>query len=195
MAKIKKITISKKMQRAARRGNYQIDQRGRLQKDLPGEPREKEESSNKTTAKEKITIPQVVPIRKLAEQMGKTPSEVVAKLFQNGVQATINESVDFDTAAIIADEFDFIATKQDIADISTKTDTVKSWVIDQNWEGNVIPGQDQEETVVLFDIPRDAPTTSIKITLRDTNHDTGITNSHFSYIDIQSVGALTTAMC
>lgn len=126
MAKIKKITISKKMQRAARRGNYQIDQRGRLQKDMAGESREKEESINKATAKEKITISQVVPIRKLAEQMGKTPSEVVAKLFQNGVQATINESVDFDTAAIIADEFGFIATKQDIADISSKTDVVKT---------------------------------------------------------------------
>lgn len=116
MAKNKKITISKKMKRAARRGNFQIDQRGHLQKNIAEESVQRNDDSKTKSTKSKIAIPQVVPIRSLAELMDKTPSEVVAKLFQNGVQATINESVDFDTAAIIADEFNFIAVKQDTAD-------------------------------------------------------------------------------
>lgn len=55
----------------------------------------------------KITLPGVVPIRTLAEKLGKTSPEIVGKLIQNGVMATINESVDYDTASIIADEYGF----------------------------------------------------------------------------------------
>ena len=73
---------------------------------------------------------------------------------------------------------------------------VDGWVLDRDVDSlSVSPGSVTEAVAIYMSIPRDAPTTSIKITLRDTNQDTGITNSHFSYIDIQSVGALTTAMC
>src|SRR3989344_8109112 len=69
---------------------------------------------------------------------------------------------------------------------------VDGWVLDRDVDSlSVSPGSVTEAVAIYMSIPRDAPTTSIKITLRDTNQDTGITNSHFSYIDIQSVGALT----
>jgi len=55
----------------------------------------------------KISLPVVVPIRTLSEKIGISPSGIVAKLIQNGVMATINESIDFETASIIADEFGF----------------------------------------------------------------------------------------
>lgn len=54
-----------------------------------------------------ITLPEVVPIRTLAEKLEKSTSEIVGKLIANGVMATINESVDYDTASIIADEYGF----------------------------------------------------------------------------------------
>ncbi len=62
--------------------------------------------------KEKIQLPSVVPVKLLAEKLFKSPSEIIKKLIENGVMATINESVDFDTAAIIADELGFEAQEQ-----------------------------------------------------------------------------------
>lgn len=93
------------MKRSAKRRGVDIDRRGSLQKQTVDTPKVETERGN-------VTIPQVVPVRKLAEVLSKSPIEVVSKLFQNGVPATINESVDFDTAAIIADDFGFDAVRE-----------------------------------------------------------------------------------
>lgn len=114
MAKNRKVTISKKIKRAARRGGVSIDQRGHLQKSSSALPRTPPDNSADTNKYPQITIPNIIPVRKLAETMGQSPSDVVAKLFANGVHATINESVDFDTAAIIADEFNITVEKETI---------------------------------------------------------------------------------
>ena len=55
----------------------------------------------------KIQIPESITVRALADLIGKQPSEVITKLMQSGVMAHINQSIDFDTAALIVDEFGF----------------------------------------------------------------------------------------
>lgn len=62
--------------------------------------------------REEISLPSVVPVKLLAEELSLKPVEVIKKLILSGVMASINESVDFDTAAIIADEFGFDAVEQ-----------------------------------------------------------------------------------
>ncbi|MCX6809648.1 MAG: translation initiation factor IF-2 [Candidatus Berkelbacteria bacterium] len=57
----------------------------------------------------KIKLPSVVPVKLLAEELKVSPIEIIKKLMASGVLATINESIDYDTAAIIADEFNFEA--------------------------------------------------------------------------------------
>ncbi len=54
-----------------------------------------------------IEVPQVVPVRRLAELLGVPVTKVIQLLIGYGVRATINESIDFDTAAIVADELGF----------------------------------------------------------------------------------------
>jgi len=61
----------------------------------------------------KISLPGVVPVKALAEILGVAPVDVVKKLMENGILATINESIDFDTAAIIASEFGAEAQKEE----------------------------------------------------------------------------------
>ena len=48
-----------------------------------------------------IELPGSVVIRDLAQKIEKSPIEIIKKLMANGVMATINQSVDFDTAAIV----------------------------------------------------------------------------------------------
>lgn len=100
------------MKRSAKRRGVEIDRRGSLTKEVVEVPKV-------ATERGKVVIAQVVPVRKLAEALGKSPIDVVSKLFQNGVAATINESVDFDTAAIIADDFGFDAERETHKKISS----------------------------------------------------------------------------
>ncbi len=51
-----------------------------------------------------IEIPSILSLKEFAEKTGLPVASVIASLFKNGVMATINQQLDFDTAAIVADE-------------------------------------------------------------------------------------------
>lgn len=55
----------------------------------------------------KIILPYSISVRDLAEKMDASPIQVIKTLMANGVMASINQSVDFDTAAVVASELGF----------------------------------------------------------------------------------------
>lgn len=60
----------------------------------------------------KLELPANIVIRDLAEIIEQSPIDVIKKLMSNGVMASINQSVDFDTAAIVVAEYGFDAVPQ-----------------------------------------------------------------------------------
>jgi len=60
----------------------------------------------------KIELPSSIVIRDLAQKIEKSPIEIIKKLMTNGVMATINQPVDFDTAAIVVAEYGFEAVPE-----------------------------------------------------------------------------------
>lgn len=54
-----------------------------------------------------IILPYSISVRELAEKMDASPINVIKTLMANGVMASINQTVDFDTAAVVASEFGF----------------------------------------------------------------------------------------
>lgn len=54
-----------------------------------------------------VTLPEVVTVRKLAELLGVSPIEVIKALISDGIMANINQTIDYDTAAIVATEMGF----------------------------------------------------------------------------------------
>ena len=54
-----------------------------------------------------IEVPKVLMVREFALALGLAVTEVISSLVKNGVMATINESIDFDTMSIIGDELGF----------------------------------------------------------------------------------------
>ncbi len=76
-----------------------------------------------------ITIPEVITVRDLADLLGETPIKVIKILMSNGVLASINQQVDFDTASIIAAEFGF-EVKQPYAEMEEEAKTeLSAWQI------------------------------------------------------------------
>ncbi len=59
----------------------------------------------KTIKIEKAVInTEIIPLKVLSEKIGITAAEITKRLFKEGIMKTINDSVDFDTAAFIADD-------------------------------------------------------------------------------------------
>lgn len=51
-----------------------------------------------------VEIPEVVSVKEFSEKCGLPVTSVIANLMKNGIMATINQKIDYDTANIIADE-------------------------------------------------------------------------------------------
>ena len=75
-------------------------------------PKVTEERKQKIFELKEITIPENVTVKDLAQEMKKTTAEVIKKLFALGIMATINNSLDFDTAYLVASEFGITANKK-----------------------------------------------------------------------------------
>ena len=59
--------------------------------------------------KRRIRIPDRVTVGELARAMGVKAAELIRKLMAQGLAANINQSIDYDTAAVLADEFGYEA--------------------------------------------------------------------------------------
>ena len=70
-------------------------------------------------APKKIKLPSYIKVREFAVALNLPVTDVIKALIQNGVMATINEEIDFDTASIVAQDLGFEAesgAKTDEAD-------------------------------------------------------------------------------
>ncbi len=75
----------------------------------------------------KLELPASIVIRDLAQKIQKSPIDLIKKLMSNGVMATINQSVDFDTAAIVVGEYGFEAVPEVIEEVKIETGEVPLW--------------------------------------------------------------------
>jgi len=79
-------------------------------KNIPGEERTKQKIFKLT----EITIPESITVKDLAQEMKKTTGDIIKKLLDLGIMATLNNEVDFDTAYLIAQEFGINAIKKEV---------------------------------------------------------------------------------
>ncbi len=90
---------------------------GKVPKKKKAEAKEKEEQKPKISTqpikaeKRKIKIEEAIRVSELAQQMGVKAQEIIKTLLGLGVMATINQSIDFDTASIVAAEFGYEVEK------------------------------------------------------------------------------------
>ena len=55
----------------------------------------------------KVVLPPTISVKDLAEKLHVGPVDVIKKLMQSGVMATINQVIDYGTAEIVADDFGY----------------------------------------------------------------------------------------
>ena len=89
------------------------DRRRGKKKNL-GKQDQNKKSKQKIFKLTEITIGDPISVKDLAMEMKKTSSDVITKLLDLGIMATINKDLDFDTAFLIAQEFGITANKKNV---------------------------------------------------------------------------------
>ena len=84
--------------------------RGRMlrkKRALPGKEQKKTEITVPKASKRVVRVAEVVTVGDMARAMGVKAGEVIKKLMGLGMMTTINQALDFDTATLVANEFDY----------------------------------------------------------------------------------------
>ena len=89
--------------------------------DLSNDRRRKQKKNKQEAPKKnkifkltEITIPETITVKNLAAEMKITSGDVIKKLLDLGIMATINNEVDFDTAFLVAQEYGITANKKNV---------------------------------------------------------------------------------
>jgi len=77
------------------------------------EEEKKKERELRSQSGKEVALPVLITVRDFAAKLGLTITEVITELMKNGILANQNQSIDFDTASIMAGEFGFTALKED----------------------------------------------------------------------------------
>jgi translation initiation factor IF-2 len=74
-----------------------------------------------------IKLPTMITVRELAQELNASPIEVIKILMSNGMMASINQSIDFDTAEIVAVELGFDVSVDIPEDVEQDLGEVPLW--------------------------------------------------------------------
>ncbi len=111
-----KVPLAKRNEPRRRSGKLTIGQALRSDEDKPGRSlasmrrqREKRKMAGMEVPQQKVirevTIPEVITVQELANRLAERAADVIKTLMKMGVMATITQSIDGDTAELIATEF------------------------------------------------------------------------------------------
>jgi translation initiation factor IF-2 len=89
----------------------------------------------------KIELPANIVIRDLAQIIDRSPIDIIKKLMSNGVMASINQAVDFDTAAIVVAEYGYDAVPEVfVEEVKEEVGEIPLW-------RQLIAGEDESKLV------------------------------------------------
>ena len=94
-------------------------QKKRPKRDLRKKTKGKKSDYKSKEEEEEVTefeIGETISVKEISELFRVNSNEIIKKLMSYGVMATINEEIDFDTAVILAEEFDFTVVKKEEED-------------------------------------------------------------------------------
>ncbi|MEK9165177.1 MAG: translation initiation factor IF-2 [Chloroflexota bacterium] len=89
-----------------------------------------------------IELPANITVRLLADMIHASPIDIIKKLMSSGMMASINQQIDFDTAAIVASEFGFEAQAEAVIEEAPAEEekSTAAWrqLIDEEDKANLV---------------------------------------------------------
>ena len=106
----------KKQKINQKKKQQQRQQHSTKQKRKPENVIKKVEKKEKKVEPLNVLVPNEITVGELASRMKKSPAEIIKKLMLLGIMATVNETLDFDTASLMVEEFGGIVDEEILFD-------------------------------------------------------------------------------
>ncbi len=107
------------VQKIKKKNKFNEQQKGKKQFDKKQQQMQKPVNKPKPVQL-KITVPETITVAELASRMKTAAAEVIKKLMMMGMMISVNESIDYDTAYLIADEFGIKVEKEVVVTLEDK---------------------------------------------------------------------------
>ena len=112
-------------QRLRKQNNQQSGQQGGTMRNVPGRKdrgrRGKSQVSTVTTVRPtSVELPDEITVGQLASRLMVTAGEVVKKLIMMGMMVTVNQTIEYDYAALVAEEMGVTASREVVVSIEDK---------------------------------------------------------------------------
>ncbi len=86
-----------------------------------------QEQEKPVAPKQVVITPAFMTPKDLGDRIKTPAADIIKKLFDNGIMMTLNQEIDFETAAIIADEFGYELQEEIVTDIA-QPQTIKEYL-------------------------------------------------------------------
>jgi translation initiation factor IF-2 len=89
--------------------------------------------------REAVDLPSVLTVKDLADALSISPVEIIKDLMKNGIMANINQQIDYDTAAVVAQDLGFETREAVPEDIEAAIEDADSKVMQTEKDPDAIP--------------------------------------------------------
>lgn len=100
------------VQKIKKKNKFADQQKGKKAFDKSRQQQQQKNAQKPKPVQLKITVPETITVTELASRMKTAAAEVIKKLMGMGMMVSVNESIDYDTAYLIADEFGIKVEKE-----------------------------------------------------------------------------------
>ncbi|MBR5277981.1 MAG: translation initiation factor IF-2 [Clostridia bacterium] len=108
------------VQKIKKKNKFADTQKGKKQFDKKQQQNMQKPANKPKPVQLKITVPEAITVTELALRMKVAAAEVIKKLMLMGMMVSVNESIDYDTAYLIADEFGIKVEREIVVTLEDK---------------------------------------------------------------------------
>jgi len=137
--------VADKIMRRWRHIRKELDDKKRKEAE---EHKEKEKELRKESG-ESVVLPNLITVKDFAGRLNLSVTQVITELMKNGILANQNQNIDYDTAAIMAEELGFTPQKEEGGEMDEEKEAAKEQALEEAL-ANTGVGEDRPPVFVVM---------------------------------------------